>query len=145
MATAQIDPYRNSRFRLEIDSTIQAGFSECTGFDATTDAVDYREGTDPTTLRKLPGLTKYGNITLKWGLTDNKAIWEWRKQVIDGKIKDARKTISVIILDDEGNEKVRWSFENAWPSKYDPADLNAKGSDVAIETLEIIHQGMTRS
>jgi len=138
------DPYRNSRFRLEIQGIVQAGFSECTGFDATTDAVDYREGTDRPVLRKLSGLTKYGNITLKWGLTDAKEIWEWRKQVIDGKMKEARRNGSIVICDEEGNEKVRWNFVDGWPSKYDPADLNAKGNDVAIETLEITHEGLER-
>ena len=138
------DPYRNARFKLEIQGIQQAGFSECTVPDATTDAVDYREGTDPASMRKLSGLTKYGNITLKWGLTDSKELWEWRKLVIDGKVKDARKNGAIVILDEEGNEKVRWNFFGGWPSKYDPADLNAKGNDVAIETLEITHEGLDR-
>ena len=138
------DPFRNSRFKLEIQGIVQAGFSECTGFDATTDAVDYREGTDPNHLRKLAGLTKFGNVTLKWGLTDSREIWDWRKLVIDGKIKDARRNASVIVLDDEGNEAARWNFENAWPSKYDPADLNAKANDVAIEMLELTIEGVDR-
>lgn len=138
------DPYRNSRFRLEIMGIVQAGFAECTGFDATTDAIDYREGTDPATLRKLSGLTKYGNITLKWGLTDSRELWEWRKLVIDGRMKGARRNGAIVIFDEEGTEKVRWNFVSGWPSKYDPADLNAKGNDVAIETLEITHEGIER-
>ena len=138
------DPFRNSRFKLEIQGIQQAGFAECTVPDATTDAVDYREGTDPPSLRKLSGLTKYGNITLKWGLTDSKELWGWRKLVIDGKLKDARKNGAIVIYDEEGNEKVRWNFVQGWPSKYDPADLNAKGNDVAIETLEITHEGLDR-
>src|SRR5919108_2656918 len=131
------DPYRNSRFKLEIQGIVQAGFSECTGFDATTDAVDYREGTDPPALRKLSGLTKYGNLTLKWGLTDSSELWDWRKLVIDGKMEAARGNGSVVVFDEEGTERVRWNFFDGWPSKYDPGDLNAKGNDVAIETLEI--------
>jgi phage tail-like protein len=139
------DPYRNSRFKLEIQGIVQAGFSECTIPDATTDAVDYREGTDRPTLRKLSGLTKYGNITLKWGLTDSKELWNWRKQVIDGKMKDARRNGSIVIFDADGTtEVVRWNFLDGWPSKYDPADMNAKGNDVAIETLELTHEGLER-
>ncbi len=138
------DPLRNSRFKLEIQGIVQAGFSECTGFDTTSDVVEYREGSDPLSMRKLPGLTKYANITLKWGATDSKELWEWRKMVIDGKIKDVRKNGAIIVLDEKGDEKVRWDFLNGWPSKYDPSDLNAKGNDVAIETLEITHEGMER-
>lgn len=138
------DPLRNSRFKLEIQGIVQGGFSECTGFDTSTDAVEYREGSDPPSARKLTGLTKFSNITLKWGLTDAKEIWEWRKQVIDGKMKEARRNGSILVLDEQGNEKVRWNFTNGWPSKYDPADLNAKANDVAIETLEITHEGLER-
>jgi len=65
------DPYRNFRFRVEIDGITQAGFSECVIGDTTIDLIEYREGSEPTTVRKLSGLTKYGNITLKWGITDS--------------------------------------------------------------------------
>lgn len=141
----RIDPYRSSRFKLEIQGIVQAGFSECTGFDTTTDVVEYREGNDPSSsMRKLPSTTKYSNITLKWGLSDSKELFDWRKQVIEGNIKDARRNISIVVLDELGQEKIRWNFVNAWPSKYDPADLNAKGNDVAIETMELVHEGMTR-
>jgi len=136
------DPYRNSRFRLEIQGIQQAGFTECAIGDTSNDVVEYREGTDLSVMRKMPGLTKYGNITLKWGLTDTTMLWEWRKLVIDGHIKDARRNGAVVVLDDEGNEKVRWNFINGWPSKYDPSDMNAKGNDIAIEALEISLEGL---
>jgi phage tail-like protein len=139
------DPYTNARFTLEITGIVQAGFSECTGFDCTTDPIEYREGDDPGTVRKQPGLTKYGNITLKWGLTDSTELWDWRKKVINGNIDESRVDGSIIINDEEGNEKVRWNFFNGWPSKYDPSDLNAKGNDIAIETLEITHEGLERA
>jgi phage tail-like protein len=137
-------PFRNSRFKLEILGIEQAGFSECTGLESTTDAVDYREGTDPATMRKLMGLTKHGNITLKWGVTDSDEIWEWRKLVLDGKSKQARRNGSVVILDEEGTEQVRWNFQRGWPSKYKAADLNAKSNDVAIDTLEITFEALER-
>jgi phage tail-like protein len=138
------DPFRNSRFKLEILGIEQAGFSECTGLESTTDAVDYREGTDPATMRKLPGLTKHGNITLKWGVTDSDEIWEWRKLVVDGKSKEASRNGSIVILDEEGTEQVRWNFRRAWPSKYKAADMNAKSNDVAIDTLEITFEALER-
>jgi phage tail-like protein len=139
------DPYRNFRFLIEIDGIVQAGFSEATIPDTSSDVVEYRVGNEPTTVRKLPGLRKYGNITLKWGITDSLELYEkWRKPVEDGKMKDARKNVAIILMDEEGNPAARWEFENAWPSKYDAPDLNAKGTDVAVETLEIVHEGMKR-
>jgi phage tail-like protein len=139
------DPYRNFRFLLEIDNIIQAGFSEVTVPDTTSDVIEYREGNEGPHLKKAPGLTKFANITLKYGTTDSSIeLFNWRKQVMQGKMKDARRNIAVIVLNEEGTPAARWEFENAWPTKYDPADLNAKGNDIAIEVLEIVHEGMAR-
>lgn len=138
------DPYRNFRFLVEIDGIVQAGFSEVTVPDTSTDVVEYREGSEEPRLRKLSGLNKFGNVTLKWGTTDSLEFFNWRKLVMQGKMKDARKNMAVILMDEEGNPAARWEFENAWPNKYDPADLNAKGNDVAIESVEIVHEGMKR-
>lgn len=138
------DPFRNCRFKLEIQGIEQAGFSECTGFDSTTDAVDYREGTDGNSMRKLSGLTKHGNVVLKWGATDSDELWKWRKQVLNGQSKQARRNGSIVVFDEAGKEQVRWNFRRGWPSKYKPADLNAKSNDVAIETLEITFEELDR-
>lgn len=138
------DPYRNFRFLLEINGIVQAGFSEVTVPDTSTDVVEYREGDEEPRLRKLSGLNKFANITLKSGTTDSMELFGWRKLVMQGKIKDARRNIAIIIKDEEGNPSARWEFEKAWPIKYDPPDLNAKGNDVAVETLEIAHEGMQR-
>jgi phage tail-like protein len=142
------DPYRNFRYRLEIDGITQAGFSEATVPDTTVDVIEYREGNEPNpaTVRKLTGLTKYGNLSLKWGITDSMELYNWHKDVTLGKIESdkLRKNISVIVIDEEGNDKSRWNFVQAWPTKYDAPDLTAKGNDVSIETLEIVHEGMER-
>lgn len=145
MATAKrVDPYRNSNFLVEIDGITQAGFSECTGFEMSTDPIEYREGGQNTTARKIPGLTKYSNITLKWGLTDSKELYEWYREVVQGKVK--RKNGSIVVLDADGvTEKVRWNFVDAWPTKYNPADFNAKGNEIAIETLELALEGIERA
>lgn len=138
------DPYRNSRFLLEIGGIVQAGFSDVTVPDVSNDPIEYREGNEAATVRKLPGLVKYGNLTLKWGITDSMELFEWRKQVVQGKMKLARRNIAIILMDEEGNPAVRWEFREAWPSKYDAPDLSAKGNDIAIETMEIVHEGMER-
>jgi phage tail-like protein len=139
---ARKDPLRNFRFRVEIDGIQQAGFSEVTGFDVTVEPIDYREGSDPTHARKLPGLTKFGNVTLKWGVTDSKELHDWHRQIVDGTIQ--RKNIAIVVVDEAGQDKARWEITEAWPSKYDPADLNAKGNDVSIELLEIANEGVKR-
>src|SRR5512135_2083472 len=107
------DPYRQFRFRVEMDGISQAGFSECTFADTTTDPVEYREGDEPTTARKLSGLTKYGNITLKWGITDSMEIYKWRQQVIDTGAGTARKNVSIILIDEAGSDKARWDIMRA--------------------------------
>jgi phage tail-like protein len=141
----RVDPYRASRFLLEIDGITRAGFSECTLPDSSQDPIEYREGNEVFTVRKIPGMIKYGNLTLKWGITDDSIeLYNWRKQVQDCKMSDARRNVAVVLLDDEGSAKARWEFSMAWPTKYDAPDLNATGGDVAIETLEIAHEGMTR-
>jgi phage tail-like protein len=145
MATAaRNDPYRNFRFKVEIDGIKTASFSDVTISDTTTDSVDYREGTDLPHQRKLSGLTKYGNVTLKKGLTDSMELYEWRKQVEDTGAIKARKNISLVLVDEEGNDKSRWDIVEAWPVKYTPTGFDAKGSAVMIESLELVHEGITR-
>jgi phage tail-like protein len=143
MATGQrVDPYRNFNFLVELDGITQAGFSDCSGFGASTDPIEYREGGENKTPRKLPGLTKFSNITLKWGLTDSRELYDWYRDVVNGKIQ--RKNGSIVVLDLEGNEKVRWNFLNAWPTKWDGPDFSAKGNDIAIDMLELVVEGTER-
>jgi len=137
------DPFRSYRFRIQIDGIDRGGFRECSGLDFTQDPVDYREGTDPLHVRKLPGLQKFSNIVLKWGLSDDQELYDWRKQAMDGKI--VRKNGSIVLLDDAGDEKVRWDFVNGWPTKWTGPSFNATASEVAVETLEIVHEGLTKA
>ena len=141
---AREDPYRNFKFRVEIDGIAAAHFSEAAIGETTTEAIDYREGTDPNHVRKLPGLTKFGNITLKRGVTDNQVIWEWHKDILDGMIGERRKTIAITVIDESGADKARFVVSEAWPTKYDPSDLNAKGNEVFIELLELVNEGIER-
>jgi len=138
------DPFRNSRFIVEIDGVTQAGFREVTIPDTSTDPIEYREGNEATTVRKIPGLNKYSNIVLKYGITDSMELFNWYKDIVDGKIKRSRKNISVLYLDEEGNEATRWTFVQAWPTKYTPPPANATANEIAIETVEIAHEGMLR-
>lgn len=138
-----VEPYKNFRFLVEIQGITQAGFSGCSGFGSTVEVIEYREGGDPTPVRKLPGRVKFPDITLKWGLTDSRELYDWHLSVVKGQIQ--RKNGSIIVLDDSGVEKVRWNFLNAWPTKWEGPDLNAKGNDVAIETLVITCEYIERA
>ena len=137
------DPFRSYNFLVEIDGITRAGFRECSGLDSTQDPVEYREGNEPPTARKLPGLVKHSNISLKRGVTDDAQLWEWRKQAIDGKVQ--RKNGSIILLDESGAEKIRWNFREGWPTKWTGPSFNATGNEVAIETLEITHEGVLKA
>src|SRR5688572_17014109 len=140
---ARVDPHRIFNFLVELDGIAQASFIECTGLDATTEVIETREGGDNVTVRKLPGKTTYTDITLKWGLTDSDELWQWRRQVIEGTVM--RKNGSVVVYDlTNRQEVVRWNFISAWPTKWEGPAFNAKGSDIAIETLVLAHEGITR-
>jgi phage tail-like protein len=137
------DPYRNFRFRIEIDGAQAAAFSEVTIAATTTDVIEYREGTEPASVRKLPGLHRFGNVTLKRGLTQSAELWQWHKQVLDGDLQIRRRVV-IVVLDESGSDQVRFAVNNAWPVTYEVGALVAKGTDVAIETLELANEGVER-
>ena len=137
-------PYRNFRFRLEIDGLDAGSFSEVSGFDATMDVVEYRAGDDPAiTPTKLPGLIKYGNITLKWGSSETMVLYDWLIDITEGTIE--KKTVTLTALDEEGSPAASWRCINAWPVKYTAPDFNGTSSEVVIETIELAHEGLTRT
>jgi phage tail-like protein len=142
MAPPRRDPYKVFRFRVEINGLTAASFSEVGGLESETTVIEYRTGTDPNVVRKLPGLTTYSNIVLKRGVTDDAELWNWRKRVIEGTVD--RHNGSIVLQDDSGADQVRWNFRNGWPCKLQGPYLNAHGNDVAIETLEIAHEGLER-
>ena len=141
---ARDDPFRNFKFRVEIDGVAEAAFSEVAIGETSTEAIDYREGTEPNHVRKLPGMTKYGNITLKRGVTDSQVIYQWHKDIVDGKIGEKRKSIAIVVIDEAGKDKARFVVSECWPTKYDPSDLNGKGNEVFIELLELVNEGIER-
>ncbi len=140
---ARVDPYKNFRFLVELDGIVQAGFSDCSGFGSNVEVVEYREGGDAATVRKLPGKTSYPDITLKWGITDSRELYDWHRTAVDGAVE--RKNGSIILQDDLGQEKIRWNFFSAWASKYDAPDFTAKGNDVAIDALTISCERLERA
>jgi len=155
----RFDPYQGFRFSVIVDGFTKMGFQTISGLREETEIVEYREGDDPSTMRKLPGLTSYDNLTLEEGISQSTDFVSWREQVI--KIKDERRTATggdvklsgtplsnlrrsmAIRLFDKGGAVVRtWEVIKAWPSALEVGDLDAESSDVLIETLEIAHEGL---
>jgi phage tail-like protein len=137
--TQRRDPYKSFNFRVEIDGIASAEFSEASGLESETAVIEYRTGGEHL-VRKLPGLTKFSNIVLRRGVTKDAELWNWRQTVIDGRVE--RKNGSIILLDDDRTDVVRWNFRNGWISKWEGPDLNAASNEVAIETIEIAHEGL---
>lgn len=137
------DPYKGFRFRVEIDNIQQAGFTECSSVNSHIEVVEYREGGDVASVRKLPGKISCADITLKWGSTDSRELYDWHRAAVNGQID--RRNGAVIQLNDTGDEKRRWNFFKAWPSKWDGPTFSAKGNDVSIETLTITCESIAQA
>jgi phage tail-like protein len=138
------DPLLNCRFRVEIDGINQAGFSEVFFADSIIELVEYREGNDPTHIRKLPGLTRVGNVTLRLGMTDSMEVFRWYADTAAQGPAIARRNVVVVVMNEAGEDKARFVVRDAWPVKYSVGSLNAKGNDVLIETLELVNEGIER-
>jgi phage tail-like protein len=136
------DPYRSFNFELVIDNIPSGAFSECSGLTAEGDAVDYREGTDrQPNVRKLVGLRKYANIVLKRGYTQDTSLWAWYGNIRDG-LAD-RRNVTINLLNEQRTAVLRWHAERAWINKIEGPGFKASGNEVAIESVEIVHEGLT--
>ncbi len=140
MADDRVDPLRNYNFKVEIDGIVAAGFSEVTIGGSMNTPLEYREGTDLPTVRKLPGMIKYDNIVLKWGLTTSPELYNWYSDVAKGMV--TRKNGSIVLNDLDGSERVRWNFVRGWPTSWKAPELNATGDGAAVASMEIAHEGM---
>lgn len=135
------DPYSNYNFIVEIDGIAAAAFEECSGLAASVDVIEYREGGDKQSVaRKIPGRARFTNVTLKRGITTNRDLWQWFKDILNGVVD--RRNVAVVLLDSQQQPVVRWNLTNAWPAKWEGPPLKGKGTDVAIETLELAHEGL---
>ena len=135
------DPFGGYNFAVELDGITRMGFKTCSGLDSTTAPNTYREGTDPTlNMRQIPGMLSHSNITLARGVTNDRALWDWREGVAKGSA--TRRTISIILRDDTGNEVIRWNVRNCWPTKWTGPSFDATNDAFAIEELELAHEGI---
>jgi phage tail-like protein len=136
------DPYRVFNFVVEVNGTQTAGFSKVTGLEARTETEDYREGGVNDYVHKIAKETRYSNLTLKRGITEDPQMWAWGESVRTGRVE--RKTISVLLLDSLRNEKWRWIFRYAFPVKWNATDLSGNGNAIVVESVEFAHHGMTK-
>jgi phage tail-like protein len=140
VTSRRADPFITCKFHVEIEGIQEAFFKECSGLEAETEVFSYEEGGVNDHPHKLPGRTKYPNVSLKRGVTDSSALWEWYLKVIQGKVE--RKNVSIVLYDSKGSEVKRWSFDRAYPIKWTGPGLKADENAVAIEILELAHEGM---
>jgi phage tail-like protein len=141
MATGdRIDPYAQFNFLVEIDGVARAGFTEVGGLSTEQDIIEYREGSNAPTVSKLPGLSKFMNISLKRGFTQDFDLWNWRKTTLDGATE--RRAGTIVLLDEGRNPVLRWNFREGWICKWEGPALNATTNEAAIESLEICHEGL---
>ena len=142
------DPYGNFRFTLELGNIRVAGFAECTGLQMETKVFEYKEGGRNETTLKFPEHTAYGNITLKRGITRSNDLIDWHLDVVNGtfsKNPRAQNTnVAIVLMDEKGTPVRRWNLISALPVKWGGPDMKALASEVAIETLEIAHQGIQK-
>ena len=134
MAVTRNNPYSGFNFLVEIDGLVDAGFSEISGLGHEIAVIEYREGSDRRgAVRKLPGLHKVGDVTLKRGLAGSLSLFEWLKAVRDG--RPERRQVAVILMDEAGQPVMRWQLQNAWPRKLTHGPLSAAGDIVAVEEM----------
>ncbi|QWH88421.1 phage tail protein [Bacillus toyonensis] len=136
------DPFTSFSFLVEIDNLVVGGFSEVSGIQVETEMEEFREGGLNEYVHKLPKVSKYSNLILKRGITDSTVLWDWYQNVVAGKIE--RKNGSIILLNFNGSENWRWNFIQAYPLKWIGPDLKADNYAIAIETLEIAHNGFIK-
>jgi phage tail-like protein len=138
------DPYRAYNFKLEIQGITEGHFTECTNLGIKVEAIPYREGGTSQLVRRLPGPVEYGDITLRYGLTQSTEIWTWFMSAVKGKVE--RKNVSIVMLDADGvREAFRWDLVNAWPSAWRAAPLDAMAREAAIEEVTIVFESLDRS
>jgi len=145
MPEQQKDPLVSAFFMIEFGS-VKGAFRECTGMGSENEIVEYKaSGTQgKMVLRKLPGRMKWNNIVLKRGITDAMDLWDWRGQVEQGKVEDARKNGSITMHNQSGAAVARWDFVAVWPSKITGPTYNATNNEIGIEEMELAHEGYKR-
>ena len=140
------DPYGGYNFEVTVigisndGKAVSGSFTEASGLEVTIDPIEYRNGSEDITPRKVPGLKKFTNITLKKGNSGDLEFWNWIVEAMNGQVN--RTAGSIALLDENKQEVMRWNFKRGWPCKWTGPGLNAANNEIAMETLEICHEGL---
>jgi phage tail-like protein len=135
------DPYGAFNFLVELAGIIVAGFTEVSGLDAEVQVEEYHEGGQNAYIHRLPGPARYPtNLVLRHGLSDIDQLWRWQASVLRGSVE--RQNASVVLLGTDGEPVWRWNFRDAYPVRWSGPSLRASTGDVAIESLELVHNGL---
>ncbi len=137
-------PMPKFRFEVDLGSELKGvAFQEVSGLDVENQVIEYRKSNSPLfSTEKIPGLVKYGNVTMKRGIfVNDNTFWDWHAEIKMNLVK--RRTVLIKLLDEAGNITMQWQLDNAWPTKISSTDLKSEGNEVAIDTLEIAHEQLT--
>jgi len=145
--TEREDPLVSFLFALDVQGVIKGYFTECSGIGSETEVAEQKVVNEKgiQVVLKVPGRLKWGDITLKRGLTSSMDLWEWRKMVEEGTVKGARKNGSIIMFNQELQPVAKWDFKNAWPSKITGPAPKSDGNDLSLEEITIVHEYITRT
>jgi phage tail-like protein len=136
MTTQYTDPYRAYNFKVVIQGVTEGHFTECSGLNLRVEPIRYREAGNNQIVHAVPGRVEYGDVTLRYGLTSSRELWDWMMASARGAAE--RKNVSILMLDNEGsNELMRWDLINAWPSELETAHLDASSNEAAIQQLTL--------
>ena len=141
------DPLTGFTFRLELEGKAKGYFTEVGGLGTENDVIEQKgtDGQGHDIVQKVPGRLKWGDVTLKRGITEDMELWKWRQLVVDGKIKEARTNCSIIMCDRNYQDIARWDFTNAWPSKITGPNLKSDSNEFGVEEMVLVHEGSKRS
>lgn len=140
------EPYRSYNFQLEIDGVARGHFMRVSGLGFKVPAIKVREGGTNQIVHMLPGPVEYGEVTLSYGLVkaDSEALWSWLMSAATARL--VRKNVSIIMLAAAGDlEVVRWNLIDAWPTSWSGAELDALGREIAVESITLVYESVTRA
>ncbi|MCG2783887.1 MAG: phage tail protein [Anaerolineae bacterium] len=141
------DPLVAFKFGLEIEGKLSGFFTQVGGIGSETEVIQQKvvsSETGETIIRQIPGRLSWTPVSLKRGVTSSMDIWQWRQQVVEGKIDDARTNCSIVAYSQDNTEIARWNFENAWPSKVIGPEMDSGSTNYMIEDVTIVHEGVER-
>lgn len=140
------DHFGGFNFHIEIDGIAVGNFRHVGGLKTDTEIFEYQEGGDNDSVRRLVGQSKPSNLTLKKGLILHEGdLWKWRAEINGGDAAIKRRSGSVVLRGDDGSEKGRWNFHNAWPVRWEMSELDGNTNEVAVETIELAVERLERS